>query len=166
MLDDEFLSIGMPGGGWLQPPASVSAAGGALAFSEPEKSQAQIKKIIESAYDFGAEMIVTPSSYKDLEHPELRPLLDRYYRGSDSSAEQRIKLFKLIWDAIGTEFGGRHELYERNYSGNNEQIRLDVLTFAKQRGIMDECYKLVEQCMSDYDLKGWTSPTWTFDPEK
>ena len=28
--------------------------------SEPEKSQAQIKKIIESAYDFGAEMIVTP----------------------------------------------------------------------------------------------------------
>jgi heterodisulfide reductase subunit B len=33
---------------------------GALAFSEPEKSQAQIKKIIESAYDFGAEMIVTP----------------------------------------------------------------------------------------------------------
>ncbi len=31
-----------------------------LAFSEPEKSQAQIKKIIESAYDHGAEMIVTP----------------------------------------------------------------------------------------------------------
>jgi heterodisulfide reductase subunit B len=38
----------------------VTCCGGALAFSEPEKSQAQIKKIIESAYDFGAEMIVTP----------------------------------------------------------------------------------------------------------
>lgn len=33
---------------------------GALAFSEPEKSQAMIKDIIESAYDYGAEMIVTP----------------------------------------------------------------------------------------------------------
>jgi heterodisulfide reductase subunit B2 len=38
----------------------VSCCGGALAFSEPEKSQAQIKKIIESAYDHGADMIVTP----------------------------------------------------------------------------------------------------------
>jgi len=38
----------------------VTCCGGALAFSEPEKSQAQIKKIIESAYDHGADMIVTP----------------------------------------------------------------------------------------------------------
>ncbi|WJW75812.1 CoB--CoM heterodisulfide reductase iron-sulfur subunit B family protein [Thiohalobacter sp. IOR34] len=38
----------------------VSCCGGALAFSEPEKSQALIKDIIESAYDNGAEMIVTP----------------------------------------------------------------------------------------------------------
>jgi len=31
-----------------------------LAFFEPEKSQDQIKKIVESAYDHGADMIVTP----------------------------------------------------------------------------------------------------------
>ncbi len=38
----------------------VSCCGGALAFSEPEKSQEQIRNIVESAYDHGAEMIVTP----------------------------------------------------------------------------------------------------------
>ncbi len=38
----------------------VSCCGGALAFSEPEKSQALVKGIIESAYDNGADMIVTP----------------------------------------------------------------------------------------------------------
>jgi len=38
----------------------VSCCGGALAFSEPEKSQKQIRDIVESAYDHGAEMIVTP----------------------------------------------------------------------------------------------------------
>ena len=27
---------------------------------------------------------------------------------------------KLLWDAVGTEFGGRHELYEINYSGSHE----------------------------------------------
>ncbi len=38
----------------------VSCCGGALAFSEPAKSQALVKGIIESAYDNGADMIVTP----------------------------------------------------------------------------------------------------------
>ncbi|KPK37887.1 MAG: heterodisulfide reductase [Gammaproteobacteria bacterium SG8_47] len=38
----------------------VQCCGGALAFSEPEKSQALIKDIIEAAYDGGADMIVTP----------------------------------------------------------------------------------------------------------
>ncbi len=38
----------------------VQCCGGALAFSEPEKSQAMIKGIVEAAYDHGADMIVTP----------------------------------------------------------------------------------------------------------
>lgn len=38
----------------------VSCCGGALAFSEPEKSHVLIKDIIEAAYDGGADMIVTP----------------------------------------------------------------------------------------------------------
>jgi heterodisulfide reductase subunit B2 len=38
----------------------VTCCGGALAFSEPEKSQKLIRDIVESAYDHGADMIVTP----------------------------------------------------------------------------------------------------------
>ena len=38
----------------------VACCGGALAFSEPAKSQALVKGIIEAAYDNGADMIVTP----------------------------------------------------------------------------------------------------------
>ena len=41
--------------------------------------------------------------------------------GSDgSTAVEGVKLMKLLWDAVGTEFGGRHELYERNYAGPND----------------------------------------------
>jgi 4-hydroxyphenylacetate 3-monooxygenase len=111
----------------------------------------------------GGSLLVTPSSYKDLLSPELRPLLDKYYRGSSSSAEERIKLFKLIWDAIGTEFGARHELYEINYSGNHEQIRLDVANVSRRKGILADCKSLVEKCMSDYDLDGWRDSTWIWD---
>lgn len=38
----------------------VQCCGGALAFSEPDKSQEMIKGILEAAYDHGADMIVTP----------------------------------------------------------------------------------------------------------
>ena len=49
-------------------------------------------------------------------------------RGSNGyDAVERVKLMKLLWDAVGTEFGGRHELYERNYAGNHENIRIEVL---------------------------------------
>lgn len=38
----------------------VQCCGGALAFSEPAKSQEMVKGIIEAAYDHGADLIVTP----------------------------------------------------------------------------------------------------------
>lgn len=38
----------------------VQCCGGALAFSEPEKSQQMIHGIIEAAYDHGADLIATP----------------------------------------------------------------------------------------------------------
>ena len=109
----------------------------------------------------GGSLIVTPSSYRDLQDPDLRPLIDRFYRGSSSSAEERIKLFKLIWDAIGTEFGARHELYEINYAGNTEQVRLDLASFAKRRGLMDEFIGFADKCLADYDLDGWKGDTWS-----
>jgi 4-hydroxyphenylacetate 3-monooxygenase len=117
-----------------------------------------VKEVFETA--LGGAPIVAPSGREDLLNPELRPLIDRFYRGTDVPAVERVKLFKLVWDAIGTEFGGRHELYERNYAGNNEQVRLDVLKFAKRSGAFDQCIKLVDQCLADYDLDGWRNDTW------
>jgi len=117
-----------------------------------------VKDVFENV--LGGAPIVAPSGREDLLSPELRPLIDRYYRGTGASALERVKLFKLVWDAIGTEFGGRHELYERNYAGNHEQIRMDALKFARRSGALDRCTELVERCLADYDLDGWTSDTW------
>ena len=33
--------------------------------------------------------------------------------------------------------GGRHRLYEMNYSGNNEQIKVETLVVAQMMGAMD-----------------------------
>lgn len=57
-LDKMIEIVGAePASGYEQ---KVTCCGGALAFSEPEKSQKQIRDIVESAYDHGAEVIVTP----------------------------------------------------------------------------------------------------------
>jgi hypothetical protein len=95
-----------------------------------------------------------PLQLRDMLSEELRPVLDRYYRGTDSDAHDRIKLFKLIWDAMGSEFGGRHGWYEVNYSGNQEQMRLDMLRFSGIRGISARQRELVDTCLADYDVEG------------
>ncbi len=121
----------------------------------------RVEEVVAQA--LGGSPIVAPSSHRDLQSEEIRPLIDRFYRGSTGSAHDRIKLFKLLWDAVGSEFGARHTLYERNYGGNHEQVRLDVLGFARRRGRLDEMDALVEQCLSEYDLDGWTGDTWLDD---
>ena len=88
-------------------------------------------------------------------------MLDKLYRGSNGiDAESKIKVIKLLWDAIGTDFGGRGELYERNYAGNQDDIRLQTLFNAQGTGKADEFMAFAEECMNDYDLHGWKGDTW------
>jgi 4-hydroxyphenylacetate 3-monooxygenase len=88
----------------------------------------------------------------------LRKYLDLYLRGSGGvDAVGRVKLMKLLWDAVGTEFGGRHELYEINYSGSHEEIRRYALFGALASGQYERWKQFAETCMAEYDLDGWTA---------
>jgi 4-hydroxyphenylacetate 3-monooxygenase len=117
----------------------------------------KIKEIVENC--LASALIYLPSSALDFKVPELRPYLDQFVRGSNGyTAEQRVKLMKLLWDAIGTEFGGRHELYERNYFGNHESIRFETLMVSDLTGASKRYKGFADQCMAEYDLDGWTAP--------
>jgi 4-hydroxyphenylacetate 3-monooxygenase len=117
----------------------------------------RIKEIIDNT--LASALIYLPSHAVDFGAEEIRPYLDQYVRGSDDqSATERVKLMKLIWDATGTEFGGRHLLYERNYFGNHESIRFETLLAAEGTGLADQYRGFAEQCMAEYDLDGWTVP--------
>ncbi len=65
---------------------------------------------------------------------------------------------KLLWDCVGTEFGGRSELYEINYLGSNDLTRLQNLWESYSLGEMTRMKDMVDRCMSEYDLNGWTVP--------
>jgi 4-hydroxyphenylacetate 3-monooxygenase oxygenase component len=50
------------------------------------------------------------------------PDIARYYKGAGVDAEERIRLFKLAWDATGTQFGQRMLHYERYYAGDPVRV--------------------------------------------
>jgi len=117
----------------------------------------RLKEIIENV--LASALIYLPSHANDFRVPEVRKMLDPYVRGSNGyTAEERVKLMKLMWDAIGTEFGSRHGLYERNYFGNHENIRTEVVMVAEMMGNAQKYKGFAETCMSEYDLDGWTVP--------
>jgi len=138
-----------------QEPGNAYAIIATMAYSK-------IKHIIEQTVASG--LIYLNSHARDFDNPEIRRYIDRYMRGSNGyTAEQRIKLMKLLWDALGSEFGGRHELYEINYGGSTEEIRRYCLFGAMASGNADRFKGFAEECMSEYDLHGWTVPDLT-DP--
>ena len=117
----------------------------------------RVKEIIEQTVASG--LIYVNSHSSDWKNADVRPMMDRFMRGSNGhSAEQRAKVMKLLWDAVGTEFGGRHELYERNYAGSAEAVRVEMNTIMTVLGKVDEMKGLADTCMSEYDLNGWTVP--------
>jgi len=119
----------------------------------------RIKEIVEKIV--ASALIYLPSSAKDFDNPEIDKYLARYVRGSNGiNYRERIKIMKLLWDAIGTEFGGRHELYEMNYAGNHEDIRIQAMWNARSSGALDKMIALAEECMADYNENGWTDTSW------
>jgi hypothetical protein len=69
----------------------------------------RVKEIIQQ--DLGSALIYLNSHAADFKNPDIRRYLDKYVRGSNGyDAVNRVKVMKLLWDAIGSEFGSRHEL--------------------------------------------------------
>ena len=65
----------------------------------------------------GGSLIMLPSGIRDLIEPATADYSLRVQRSPALSPEERIKFFKLAWDAVGSEFASRHTQYEMFYSG-------------------------------------------------
>jgi 4-hydroxyphenylacetate 3-monooxygenase len=97
-------------------------------------------------------MLQVPSSHLDWAHPDIARDLNRYFRSPAMSPLDRVKLFKLAWDIVGSEFAGRHAQYELFYAGSRTTASLrayKAFDFAAAK-------RLVEDCLAGYDLPGAT----------
>ncbi|MGG2199944.1 4-hydroxyphenylacetate 3-hydroxylase family protein [Paenibacillus sp.] len=74
----------------------------------------------------------------------------KYYRGADVTAEEKIKLFKIAADIAVSDFGSRHELYERFYSGDPMFLRIQTQYTAYDKS---ESLALVDRLLASYELE-------------
>ncbi|MEV3988948.1 4-hydroxyphenylacetate 3-hydroxylase N-terminal domain-containing protein [Streptomyces sp. NPDC049837] len=131
------------GRGGVAPGSDISYAQRIMAGELYPRAVQEIKLLA------GGGVIQLPASGEDLLHPELGPLVRKYIRSPGTPAEDRVKLLKLAWDALGSEFAGRHEQYERFYHGA-PHVYLTMQTWA---GGAPACEALAQTCLDGYDLE-------------
>ena len=71
----------------------------------------------------GSSTIMLPSSVRDFANPEEADYIARSQSVVGPETEDRVKLFKLAWDAIGSEFASRHIQFELFYAGAGYVVR-------------------------------------------
>lgn len=124
----------------------------------------RMREIIETIVASG--LIYLNSNAVDFQTPQIRTYLDTYLRGTGGkTALDRSKTMKLLWDAIGSEFGARHELYELNYFGQPEVNHLVLNQVSQEDGTFDHARDLVTSCMKEYDLSGWSKESEFINPD-
>ena len=69
----------------------------------------------------GGGLVQIPVSMDEFDSP-IGADIERAMRGAAISGRDKTQLFKLAWDVCGSEFGARHELYEKNYAGERSML--------------------------------------------
>jgi 4-hydroxyphenylacetate 3-monooxygenase len=133
---------GAPYGPYFVPDRTALYAAGALA-------QGIYLEVVETIRELaGGGVIMLPSSARDFVNPEVAALIEKTQLSANTDAHGRVKLFKLAWDSIGSEFASRHAQYEMFYSGAKH------FTIANAYRTYDwqSATALVDGLMSQYDL--------------
>ena len=98
----------------------------------------------------GGGLIQLPSSVEDFASPATRPYLDRYVQSPGVTSVERVKLLKLVWDLVGSEFASRHLQYEMFYAGAPFLVKSRMF----QVYDFDRAGALVDRALAGYDLSG------------
>lgn len=98
----------------------------------------------------GGGMIMQPSSSADFADPAIAALVERTQQSPAAGAADKVKFYRLAWDAVGSEFASRHQQYEMFYAG---------ATFVTKGHSFrtydwDAAAGLVDRMLASYDLGG------------
>lgn len=98
----------------------------------------------------GGGVIQLPSCAGDFAVEEARADFDKYVQSPGYSSVERVKLMKLVWDMVGSEFASRHQQYEMFYAGAPFLVK----TRMAQVYDFERSGRLVDQALAGYHLEG------------
>ena len=96
----------------------------------------------------GGGMIMLPSSVRDFDNPELAQLIGKTQQSPAANAEDKVKFYKLAWDAVGSEFASRHAQYEMFYAGAGFVVKGHAFRSYDWAGAAS----LLDRMLASYDL--------------
>lgn len=89
-----------------------------LLYAAQVQSQELYPQIIAAIRDLaGGALLMLPSSVEDFSNDELKRIIEHTQISPAMPGIERVRLLKLIWDAVGSEFASRHVQYEMFYAG-------------------------------------------------
>jgi len=120
----------------------------AILYSSQVLTQQLYPKVIHTLRELsGGGVIMLPSSEADYSNPFLAERIRKVQKSAIATPDERVKLFKLAWDVIGTEFASRHLQYEMFYNGASFVVRGNAYrTFD-----WDDGSELLDRFLSSYD---------------
>ena len=143
----EGMVLGMEAGGWHY--GKYFVPNKKLLYSAMVLTQQLYPKFVTTLRELsGGGMIMLPSSVDDFANPEIAAHIEQTQRSPVTDSVGRVKLFKLAWDAVGSEFGSRHLQYEMFYAGANMVTR----GHAFRTYDWDRAVGMVDGLMARYEL--------------
>jgi len=98
----------------------------------------------------GGGVFQMPADISVMEDEQLVQQFTTYFQTPQLDAPSRMKLFKLAWDMVGSEFAGRHLQYEKFYAGASFIVR----GHAYRETPWDEFHQIVDDLMASYSVPG------------
>jgi 4-hydroxyphenylacetate 3-monooxygenase len=98
----------------------------------------------------GGYPLLMPAGLDVMEDAVLRDRFERWWATPATPAVQRYKLYKLAWDLTGSEFAGRHMLYEKFYAGNSIVVRNQ----SDREAPWDRFHAIVDKVLDGIDVAG------------
>ena len=96
----------------------------------------------------GGGVFQMPADASVMHDARLRELFEKYWQTPQLAALERMKLYKLAWDLIGSEFAGRHLQYEKFYAGASFIVRNHNFREAP----WPHFHQVVDDLMASYDI--------------
>ena len=96
----------------------------------------------------GGGVFQMPASVNVMHDPGLRRQFETYWQRPQLPALDRIKLYKLVWDLVGSEFAGRHQQYEKFYAGAAFIVR----DHNYREAPWDDFHKIVDDLLASHDV--------------